>query len=183
MSKKSKKPVVVVPAVSSIDGLNVAVNRYVEISTDLARRRAKVDLECARLLAEFEADNAERMATADALVAAAHVYCATHPDALDKGKSREFANAVVGFRTNPPKVEKRLTKDTFEAIARRMEAQPWAAPFITVPAPQINKELLLSERANLKDEDLAAVGLRIVQDETFFIRPKGETAEPAKIVA
>lgn len=179
--KKLKKPVVHVKPIETVEGLTVAVNRYVELSTDLARRKAKAERAIAAINSAFEAENAERMAEVDALAAAAHIYCDAHQDILDRGRSREMANAIVGFRTNPPKVEKIASKDTFEAIARRMQAQPWAGPFIKLAEPEINKELLLSERANLKEADLAAVGLRIAQGETFFISPKGDMAEPARI--
>lgn len=183
MSKKSKKPSVIIPEIHTVEGLNVAVNRYVEVATDLARRKAKAEIECARIMAEFEADNAERMAEVDALTAAAHMFCEDHQDVLDRGRSVEFANAVVGFRKNPPKVEKRISKDTFEAIVRRMQAQEWALPFLRTPEQEIDKDLLISERANLDPKALAAVGLKIEQAETFYIAPKGETAETAKIVA
>ncbi len=181
--KKSKKIVVHVNPIETPEGLTVTVNRFVELSTELARRRAKADQAIAEINAEFEAANAERMAEVEALASAAHIYCEANPAVLDRGRSREMANAIVGFRTNPPKVDKVASKDTFEAIARRMQAQVWAQPFLKIAEPEINKELLLSERENLKADELAAVGLKIVQGETFFITPKAESAEPARIEA
>ncbi len=181
--KKSKKIVVHVNPIETPEGLTVTVNRYVELSTELARRRAKKDKAIAAINAEFEAENAELMAEEDALVSTAHVFCSHNPDVLNRGRSLDLANAVVGFRTNPPKVEKVASKDTFEAIARRMQAQPWAAKFLRILDPEINKELLLSEREHLDEAQLAAVGIKITQDEKFYIEPKVESAEPARIEA
>lgn len=180
MSKKSKKPVVTVPAIQTVDGLRASVNDLIEKQTRLERAKAKRDLEIAQIQTAFDVDNATLVAEIEALTSSAHVYCETHRVVFGEDrKSIDVGNAVVGFRNNPWKVEKVVSKDTFEAIAKRLLGVPWGAPFVRTLEPEVNREALLSERANLDEAQLRAVGIRITQAETFYIEPKVETAEGA----
>lgn len=182
MSKKSKKQKVSVPAIETVDGLRAAVNHVVELQTQLARRMARHELEVARLNSEFDAETATVVALIEAHTASAHVYCEANRGIFPKDtKSIECRNATVGFRLNPPKVEKVVAKDTFTAIAKRLQAVAWGSPFVAIAEPEVNKEALLSERANLPDDRLLGVGLRIVQEETFYIKPNAETAPPITV--
>lgn len=176
--KKAKKITVSVPAIQTVDGLRAAVNSLIEKQTRLERSKAKRDLEIAQIQTAWDQDNAELVAEIEALTSTAHVYCETNRVVFGEAKkSIDVGNAVVGFRNNPWKVEKLVSKDTFEAIAKRLLAVPWGAPFVRTVEPEVNRELLLSERANLDEAQLRSVGLRISQGETFYIEPKVESAE------
>lgn len=182
MSKKPKKPAITLPAIETVDGLRICVNALVERSTRLERKKAALALKIAQLHTEFDQENAENIAHIEALTAAAHLYCDTHRDIFPEDrKSKEFGNAVIGFRKNPPKVDKVVNKDTFEAIAKRLLAVPWGAPFVRTGEPEVNKEALLSEHANLDEAALRAVGIKITQGETFFIEPTQGIVEATRL--
>jgi len=85
--------------------------------------------------------------------------------------------ATVGFETTPPRVEKTNSKDTFSKIALRLGNLAWGEAYLRFPDPELSKEKLLADRQVLTPEQLKEAGLRIEQDENFFIRPKSEVAQ------
>ena len=182
MSKKSKKLAISLPPIQTVDGLRIVVNALVERQTRLERKKAALALRIAQLNTEFDEENAENVAHIEAMTAAAHLYCDGHRDIFPEDrKSMEFGNATIGFRKNPPKVDKVVNKDTFEAIAKRLLTVPWGAPFVRTGEPEVNKESLLSEQANLDEAALRAVGIKITQGETFFIEPTQGIVEATRL--
>jgi len=105
------------------------------------------------------------------------VYCQQHRAQLfpDK-KSIDFLLATVGYRTEPPSVEKCSRKDTWSAIAQRLEASEWGLRYISVPEPEVDKKALLADREKFSVEQLSQAGIRFEQDELFYITPKSEVA-------
>ena len=74
------------------------------------------------------------------LESSVQLFCVNHREALfnEEKKSKEFANATIGFRLNPTSVGKRITKDTFEAIALRMDETKWGEQYVDWK-PSLNK--------------------------------------------
>jgi len=182
MSKKKKeiKPHVVI---ATELGLEAAINRYVDLSLSLLRRKAKQERELAELKAKHADANREEGEEALSLESGIQLFCETHrklilPDE-EKKKSREYGNAVVGFRTNPPSVAKIVEKDTWTRIAERLDALEWGERFV-VTELSVNKEELLTCRADLTAEQLADAGIRFAQGETFFLEPNSDLLEAAR---
>lgn len=88
-------------------------------------------------------------------------------------RSMTVAGARIGFRKRPPRLERRRASASWEAIAAKLETLAWASGYIRrpEPAPVLDKKALLADRAHLPAKHLAQAGLRIVQEETFFIEP------------
>jgi len=102
-------------------------------------------------------------------------------------KSRKFANAEIGFRNTPASVQKRLQKDTWDAIANRLKQLPWGECYVDTKV-SVAKDDLLRDRANLTDEQLATAGIRFESTEIFYINPDAEALprvalEPAQETA
>jgi phage host-nuclease inhibitor protein Gam len=106
------------------------------------------------------------------------VYCQKNRAALfPEKKSLDLLLATVGFELTPPRVEKISGKDTFGKIGLRLENLDWGTAYVRYPDPEVNKEKILADRAQLKPDQLQEAGLKIEQDENFFIRPKSDIAE------
>lgn len=106
-----------------------------------------------------------------------HLYCLTHRAALfpEDKKSKEFPNAILGFRLNPPSVATVVPKESQDTIARRLDSLEWGEPYVNWKAA-LNKEALLRDRLIITAEQLAQAGLRFEQAETFYIEPKSDEA-------
>jgi phage host-nuclease inhibitor protein Gam len=114
----------------------------------------------------------------EAREAGVFVYCQKNRAALfPEKKSLDLLMATVGFELTPPRIEKISGKDTFGKIGLRLESLDWGGAYVRYPDPEVNKEKILADRALLKPDQLLEAGMKIEQDENFFIRPKSDVAE------
>lgn len=114
----------------------------------------------------------------EAREAGVFVYCQKNRFALfPEKKSLDLLFATVGFELTPPRVDKIAARDTFGKIGLRLENLDWGAAYVRYPDPEVNKEKILADRARLKREQLQEAGLKIEQDENFFIRPTTNALE------
>lgn len=93
-----------------------------------------------------------------------------HPEQFAKRKSIKFAHGKLGFRDGMPKLEllnkKWKWKGALEAVQKLLPA------FIR-SAPEIDKEALIAQRDEAPIQfALPRCGLKVTQDEGFFIKPK-----------
>lgn len=183
MSTKKKKQTAPHALISSELGLESAINRYVEASLALLRKQTKQAREIAALKAEHDEENRALETEIVSLETGVQLFCTMQRAVLfpdeEKAKSRTFGNATVGFRLNPWKVDKRLAKDTFDAIAQRVEAAEWGEPFVNT-VTTLNKDELLKHRADLTAEQLQLVGIEFTQGETFFLEPDSDLLAAAR---
>lgn len=184
MSKKTKtKPLFTV--IATEDALAAAANRYVELSLKFQAKKAAHEKRLAEANTEFDRDTAELVAEIAGLEAGCQLFAEGHrelfaEDAKDGPRSRQYRNAAVGFRWNPYKVEKRIAKDTFEAIAERLGDLPWGERYLRQADPVVDKDSLLKDQATLTEEQLAQAGIKFTRGETFFIDPVFESAEAVR---
>ncbi len=113
----------------------------------------------------------------EAREAGVFVYCQKNRATLfPEKKSLDCLLATIGFELTPPRVEKINSKDTFGKIGLRLENLDWGTAYVRYPDPEVNKEMILQHRETLGDK-LKEAGLRVEQDENFYIRPKSDVAE------
>lgn len=98
------------------------------------------------------------------------------------GKSLELAEAVIGFQTGPPKL-KTLSGWTWSRVLRRLSSPAGNAHYVRTKS-EVNKQRILLEREKLGAEQLRALGLRVAQDESFYVEPRlAEVAGREKLAA
>lgn len=174
MSKRKTKALFAL--ISTEEGLAAAANRYVELSIAYNARRAEHDQRIAALNAAFDAETADQVSEINGLINSCQLYCESHRELFpDDQRSREYRNARVGFRWNPYKVEKRLTKDTWDAIGERLAELPWGERFVTYKPPVVNKDLLRDHQAEITEQEQRQAGIEFVKGETFYIDPTFDT--------
>lgn len=91
-------------------------------------------------------------------------------------KSIDLPSAVIGFEFTPPRVETTSKRIKWSDVIARLGRLGWGKAYLTTPEPKLDKNALLADRTNLTPEQQLTAGIRFVQDEQFFIRPKLETA-------
>lgn len=177
MSKPRKKKILAV-MLSSQDAMVGALNRYIELSLALVKRQAAHEEEIAKLRTDFDASVQSQREEMASLEASIHLYAANRRDTLfgTTKKSIEFSNAVIGFKQNPPSVGKVLAKDTWEAIADRLDALPVFEKYVAWTATVKKAELLL-DRRELDATALRLAGIQFEQQETFYIEPKSDLVD------
>jgi phage host-nuclease inhibitor protein Gam len=105
-------------------------------------------------------------------------YCDIHRAALfPEKKSRDTLTAEIGYEITPPRVETASRKITWSNVVERLLRLAWGKAYVRNPTPQPDKPALLADRDKFTPEQLNSAGIRFLQDEQFFIRPKSEVAE------
>jgi phage host-nuclease inhibitor protein Gam len=90
-----------------------------------------------------------------------------NPQAFGEAKSLDMQHGVIGWRTNPPKVNLPKTED---AILLDLVEQHLGTQFLRCNW-EVDKESLITDRANLDPAALQKTGITITQTETFFVKP------------
>ena len=175
MTKKEK--IAAMPVLSR-EGLEAAVAEAATLKIQFAAAKAAMELEIARVQERHQEPLLALGRQIEIREAGVFVYCQQHRAQLfTEKKSMDFLLATVGFRTEPPSVEKCSKKDTWSAIAKRLEALDWGVRYITTPDPEVDKKALLADRDRLTAGQLSEAGIRFEQDEFFYITPKSDVAE------
>ena len=93
------------------------------------------------------------------------------PEEFGDKKSIDFLHGRVGFRTGNPAL-KTLSGWTFKRVLEVIDRH-----FVRTKE-ELDKEAVLGAfaREELLEKDLRTVGLRVVQEEAFFVEPKVENA-------
>ncbi len=112
----------------------------------------------------------------------AESWALAHPEALATDRSLACAHATIGFRAEPPRLERASRRWTWSRIALTLADLPWGRRYLRVPEPEVDREALLADLAGLSPVELRNAGLRVVQGERFFITPHSETTSIAESV-
>jgi phage host-nuclease inhibitor protein Gam len=174
MSKKEKLQAI--PIISR-EALDAAVAEVATLKIQYAAAQADMELEIARVQERRQAQMLALGKQIEVREAGVFVYCQQHRAQLfpDK-KSIDFLLATVGFRTEPPSVEKNSRKDTWSSIAARLATLEWGSRYVNTPEPEVDKKALLADREKISAGQLSEAGIRFEQDELFYITPKSEVA-------
>lgn len=173
MKKLKKKKVTAATLVLHTEQAMIGtLNQYARTRHELNRLVAAHEAEVAALQAAFDEDEniVQLRAEMAVLESSVGLFATNHRVQLfpEEKKSREYQVGTIGFRTDPPSVGLLLPKDTVGAVCDRLEETDWGADFVGYE-PKLQKAAILRERANLAEDQLKSVGLKIVQDEKFFI--------------
>lgn len=106
-----------------------------------------------------------------------------------KAKSITFVQGTLGFRTSNPSVVLTGRAWSWDKVLATLQALRWRK-FVRIKR-EVDKEAILARYAKAKDQGkfdtfLARCGLKIKQDETFFVDPnvtENETRQTTSIAA
>jgi phage host-nuclease inhibitor protein Gam len=100
------------------------------------------------------------------------LWALANPAEFEKAKSVQFPAGTVGFRTGMPKLALLNRKWNW---TKALEAMQRLMPKFIRQKPEIAADVILCEREEPSMKlALPAVGLKIVQDETFFVEARLE---------
>jgi hypothetical protein len=91
-----------------------------------------------------------------------------------------MVHGLVGFRTGTPKL-KLLSGWTWEKVLEFISVNQLMDLIRT--KKEVDKELILANRDCIKPETLKQIGIKVVQDEAFFVEPKRDDLALVKRIA
>lgn len=165
--------------ISTRDEAEAAITAYAQLAIDIKRTTATVDAQVTAIRDKFQGTldtlNRDLKTHAEALCD----WAQTHPDEFPKGrKSLEFANGILGFRTGTPKLALISRSWNWDKVLAAIQG---LLPAFVRSKPEVDKEALLGQRDELA-EFLPRVGLKVTQDETFFVEPNLTETETRQTV-
>jgi len=163
--------------IKAFEQLDAVLLKLAGFETVIAKQEAAMNGKIQKIRDEFDQATADARKEKIVIEQDIEVFCRSNKVEFEKARSKDFVHGSIGFRFNTPKVgvlnKKYTIKTAMELIKRIFEGK------YVRTKEEINKELILADYAEKKidDEKLAAVGLKIDQDETFYIAIKWDQIE------
>ena len=157
-------------AEAAMNELALAVNNQRRLITQRDALVLKVNNQFESPLGELDADIKAKTDTLRA-------WAEAHPEEFPKNrKSLDLSAGVLGFRTGTPKLTLLSRAFTWDKVLALLSASATWAGFIRTKQ-EVDKEVILgaySQAADQRafDEDIRALGLKVTQDESFFVEPR-----------
>lgn len=151
----------------SIEDANRALHALLIAEVELEKQQGAMDLERAAATTKYEKKiDEQRAAIADLTQQLQTWYMAHHKDLETDGlKSVKLAYGVIGRRIGNPTLKPLNRSWTWGAIGVKLRSI-YNARFFKAQEPEIDRGLV---RAELTAEQLAAVGLKVEQEERFYV--------------
>lgn len=165
MTTRIKKTLTVTPLTRQ--DAEVLMREIAELSLEERNRKTLIDAAVLAIkeqhtprLTEIKAEIKER---ADSL----QVWAESSPAEFGKHKSLVLESGRLGFRTGTPKLALHSRAWTWDKVLSAVER---ILPAFVRNKPEVDKEAILNQRDELA-EFLPMVGLKVAQDESFFVEP------------
>lgn len=156
------------PAIKTREEMETLVGQIAAQQNFISQTTTLMDQRIIEVRAEYEQQIAGAQEDLKPLMEAARSWCEANGDAFAGKKSIEMVQGIVGFRTGTPKL-KTLAGWTWDRVLEKLRTT--CREFIRTKE-EVDKEAIIGARENLLDGDLRNMGVKIVQDESFFVEPK-----------
>jgi phage host-nuclease inhibitor protein Gam len=177
---KVKDPVNNVTPLQTFDDVDSRLKQIAEHETFLAQEEANMNEEINDLRAKYDERTKAARAQKTVLEQEVEGYCKANKNRFDSQRSMNLTFGVVSFRTAPPKVSQ-LNKKYSIATSIELLKKLFKGGYVRTKE-EIDKEGILASYASkeITDEKLAAVGLRIDQEEKFNYQINWEKIKEVK---
>lgn len=163
-SKPDSTPIV------SREEMESMVGDIARLTTFQQRTTATMDKRITEVRADYEAQLADAEQQRAAMVESVRRWAEANPEDFGKLKSLDLLHGVIGWRTSTPAL-KTLSGWTWDRVLEKLKSAATYSGFVRIKE-EVDKASILAQRDNLLPEDLRQMGVRVVQDETFFVEPK-----------
>jgi len=165
---KQSRTKLTIQALTSREDVEAATARYADAANQLRVVTAWRDQLILEANERYAADIARYTAAMEAEADALRAWAIAHPEQFAERKSIDLASAVIGFRTDPPKVALLSRSWTWDKVTAILASQ---APHLVRIRQEPNKEAILNTYRE-DSADLAQWGLKVTQSEQFFVEAK-----------
>jgi phage host-nuclease inhibitor protein Gam len=169
------------PSIQTRQQLDGVVENIVQLQLDRDELERTQEREITAIRQKFRPPLAELDRYLAAEMSWVESWARENPGAFNEKRSLDCTHAIIGFRITPPRIERASRKWTWSAVALKLADLGWGKRYLRVPAPEVNKEALLADRTELSATELRQAGLRITQEERFFIAPHHDAENIAQL--
>lgn len=162
------------PAITTRAQMERVVADICELTIFKDRQMAAMDKRLMEIREEYEGTLGKAQEELDAKMAMARDWAEANPGEFSGRKSIEMVHGTVGWRTGTPKL-KLLTGWTWNRVLEFLVINK-LVDFIR-SKQEVDKEVILANRDCIKEETLRQIGVKVVQEESFYVDPKRDSAE------
>jgi len=134
----------------------------------IAKKEAQMNEQMQKLKERFNEETQDARAKVKVLSEEVETFCLLHKADFDKKRTRNLTHGVIGFRTATPKVALLNRKYNWNTVLELVK-KVFDGKYVR-RKEEVNKDELLSDVSQkvLSDEQLAAIGMKVDQDEKFM---------------
>lgn len=177
MAKKTRIKTNITPQIITREDAERALSDLQLITINEQKILAQKNKRLAEIEAQYAPDLAEIAAAREDHAAMVQLWAEQNPAAFEKKKSIEWPAGRFGFRTGNPQVVLLNRKWNLKTVLAAIKT---SLPNFVRTKEEVDKDAILADYAKdpALQPTLAAVGLKVTQDESFFIEPALEEVEP-----
>ena len=163
--------------IQTFEDVNKTLLEIAKKESFITKKEVEMNEKINKIKNEFDDDVKETRAQKQLLEQEVEGFCKVNKEEFGKLKSMALMFGTVFFRTTPPKVTQ-LNKKYSVATTIELAKKLFKQKFIREKA-ELDKEAILTSYAakEINDEKLAAIGLRIDQEEKFGYEINWETLD------
>lgn len=154
--------------------MEALVREIAELTLARNEEQTEMDQRITAIRQEYEASLAQLTKALEQKTECARAWAEAHPEEFNGLKSLDLTHGVIGWRVGNPTL-KTLTGWTWDRVLDKLKSllarNKSIADFIRTKE-EVNKQQIIACRDNLADSDLREMGVRIVQEEAFYVEPK-----------
>lgn len=156
-------------SITSYEEADKKLLELLQLQSFIAKKEADMNSRIQTVKEKYDVETADARAQTQLIETDIQVFCSMNKTDFLKQRARKLTHGVIGFRTNPPKViqlNKKFTIRTSLELLKKIYDDKYVRM-----KEEINKDAILSDYSSraIDDSNLAGVGLRIDQEETFFV--------------
>jgi phage host-nuclease inhibitor protein Gam len=169
MSKNRIK--IKLPQISSRVEAEATVGEIANCILNRIKLTAQMDARIVEVRKAYEMNLSAIESFVESKTEALRIWAEANPQEFPKDrKSIDLVQGIIGFRTGTPKLVPLNRRWTWEKILTALQTY---LPAFLRDRPEIDKASILAQRDEpLIKETLPLVGLKVVQDEEFYVEPK-----------
>jgi phage host-nuclease inhibitor protein Gam len=168
-SLSTVSPFPAAPAIRTRAQLDVLLENIASLQRERDELFAAQESEIAAVRQRYRAPLAETEDLLRRETSWAEAWARAHPEALGPNRTLGSEHATLGFRAEPPRIERASRRWTWTRIATALASLSWGRRYLRIPAPEVDKDALARDLAQLSPEDLRAAGIRVEHGERFFL--------------
>lgn len=163
--------------ITTLDDANFILGEIAKRESFIARKEADMNAAIQRLKEKFDTETENARQEKDSLVQHLEAFALMNKSLFAKTRSAKLLFGEIGFRVNPPKVLQLNRKYSVQTSIELLK-KIFSGKYIRTKEEIDKENILASYAANeLSDDKLAAVGLKIDQDENFIYKIDWEKLE------
>ena len=171
------------PSIITRDEAERIVGQITELTIKRTQLLAEVDDQISTIRSKYETTLGNLEARIESATNRIREWALHNPSQFGNKKSIIFTQGVIGFRTGTPKL-KTLAGYTFARVLDCLRSVSWGKAFISIKEDVGKAELISAYSSqSITAEELRQIGVKVDQDETFFVEPAVTDNEPRQTVA